>query len=249
MADQSAESQQPSVLPLPTISNPDPCHIHPLAPQGSALLVAPSNSGKTTLIVNILLRSVFGVNTHYDVIYVFSPTVHADTSWDLIQPAVYHPAKVKCRDGKKRMQATIILVDTFDEGRIARIMDDNMATDKDNRAKILLVIDDFADQFRNTQTLSRLIMRGRHSKVWTWISTQLYRKIPRTIRVNMPFLIFFQVNSNELKTISEELATSSVRSFEDMFRRATNRAYAFLTVNMKKPVSDRYTSNFEPIME
>ena len=60
----------------------------------------------------------------------------------------------------------------------------------------------------------------------------------------MPFLIFFGVNSNELSTISDELATANVKEFETMFRECTSAAYSFLGVNMKKAVSSRYSCSF-----
>lgn len=236
-----------NILPLPNLETPDVCRLHPNIPQGSCLIVAPSNSGKTTLIVNLLLRQVFGVLVHYKHIYIFSPTCRSDASWDMVQPEHYHPFRMKCPDGKRRLTAEIHLHDTFDQARIARIMKDQEEVPRPERDNVLLIIDDFASEFKDTVTMSRLVMRGRHSKVWVWISTQLYRKIPRSIRVNMPYYIFFLVNTNELKTISEELATGSISAFEALFRRCTEAAFSFFCINAKLPVAQRYFCNFKKI--
>lgn len=234
------------IKPLPTIHEEPKSLLHKAVPQGSCLITAPSNSGKTVLMVNLMLRIEFGVLIHYDTIYVYSPTCRSDASWDLVQPDVYRPHDVRV-NRKKHRTAEIELRETLDEDEIVRVMDENSALPREERKKILMIIDDFAAEIKSTIALNRLVMRGRHSYVWTWISTQLYRKIPRSVRVNMPYYIFFAVNQNELKTIAEELGTNTFSQFETIFRRCTDAKYSFLGVNMKRPVSERYSCNFEKI--
>jgi len=55
------------------------------------------------------------------------------------------------------------------------------------------------------------------------------------------------VNSNELRTISEELAVGSVKEFEVMFRRGTAEPYGFLCVDMKQAPAKRFSFNFKKI--
>ena len=110
------------IKPLPNLVKTETCQIHPRLPQGSCLFIAPSNSGKTTLLVNMLLRPSFGLCVHYHKIIVFSPTVHQDDSWALLQPDQYHPFLVKCRDGKKRMSAEILLDSDFNTDKIQAIL-------------------------------------------------------------------------------------------------------------------------------
>ena len=236
------------IVALPRVTGEDPCLIPDVLPQGSCLFIAPSNSGKTNLIVNLLLRKRFGYLTHYSKVYIFSPTAHSDQSWDLLHPEHYRPYTVTCIDKVKRQTCQFILDDEFSEEKLNRIMQQQDKLPSDSRPKILIVLDDVASELRrDSRTLNRLAMRGRHSKIWTWISSQLYKKLPRSIRVNIPYLVFFQVNQNELKTISEELATDSVRAWETMFKRATSEQYSFLTVDQKKAVAARYTSSFKSI--
>ena len=236
-----------NIIKLPPLQEPMACHLHPSIPQGSCLIVAPSCSGKTTLLVNLLLRRVFGVLVHYSQIHIFSPTCQTDESWDMIQPEQYTPFRIKCDDGKKRMTARIELHEEFDEGEIINIMDDQSARPREKRRNVLIILDDCAADFKDNVALSRLAMRGRHSRCFTWISTQMYRRIPRAVRTNIPYYIVFNTNQNETRTISEELATGSIHAFEAMLNKCTRRAFSFLGVNMKKPVDTRYSCNFNPI--
>ena len=237
-----------TIRPLPQLERVFECLIHPLLPQGSALIVAPSFSGKSTLLVNMILRARFGLCVHYQKIIIFSPTVHQDSSWDLLQPSNYFPSPVRCRDGKRRMSAEILLDSDFNTDKVQAVLDSQEALETRVRPRVLLILDDLASELQQGNiTMNRLLFRGRHSKVWCYITSQLYRRVPRAIRVNMGYLIFFQVNQNELKTISEELSTGSVREFEDLFKKCTSKQFSFLCVDMKKPVDKRYLCNFKPI--
>jgi hypothetical protein len=165
----------------------------------------------------------------------------------MLQPGTYHRFKLKCADGKKRKTADIQLHDVLDEPALERMMEEQLELPSSERKNVLIILDDFASDLRDTQTLARLAMRGRHSKIWLWISTQMYKRIPRVVRVNMPYYIFFAVNANELKTISAELATTSVSEFENLFNECTSDAFSFFCVNSKLPPRQRYACNFKKI--
>lgn len=221
------------------------CNIHPLAPQGSALFIAPSNSGKTTLIVNLILRKVFGIITSYSEIHIFSPTALMDDSWELLLPERYRPFKIKCKDGKRRLSANIEVHDSYAPADVEALLNRQEELEESERKRMLIILDDVADSLSQNSVLDRLFFRGRHSGIFCWISSQLYRRVPRGIRVNAPFYIFFRVNTNELKTITDELAVEDRKVFESMFVKATSRKYSFLTINAKNGLEDRYTSSFK----
>ena len=146
------------------------------------------------------------------------------------------------------MSAEILLDSDFNTDKIQAILNAQEALETRMRPRVLVVLDDLGSELtQGDVTMNRLLFRGRHSKVWCYITSQLYRRVPRSIRVNMNYLIFFQVNQNELRTISEELATDSVKDFEVLFKRCTEKTYSFLCVNMKKSGSERYLCNFNPI--
>ena len=109
-----------TVLPIPTNSKPEPIHINENLPPGSAVLLAPSNSGKTVWIVNALTRISFGIAAHYDVIFVYSPTLDMDQNWDFVRDL--EPRVVK-RGRKRHKTAKIILDSEFEVGKIEAILD------------------------------------------------------------------------------------------------------------------------------
>lgn len=53
-------------------------------PQGNCLFIAPSNTGKTTTIVNMLLKKHFGYQKQYETIHIMSPTAYLDDTWEII---------------------------------------------------------------------------------------------------------------------------------------------------------------------
>lgn len=220
-------------------------YIPPHLPQGSALFIAPSNSGKTTLMVNLILRRRFGIIITYSEIHIISPTVFMDDNWEMLRPPHYKRFKIKIK-GKKFRTADIQVHDNYDTQIIQDIMDAQEAKTEKSRRRILIILDDIADSIVNSPILDRLFFRGRHVGVFCWISSQMYKKVPRSIRVNVPYYIFFRVNTNELGTIADELAIESKKEFMSIFTRATERQYSFLCINAKKtqPGSGRYMSNF-----
>jgi hypothetical protein len=232
--------QSLDIRPIP-IPEREACTIHPLLPIGSCVFVAPSGSGKTTTMLNLLLRRRYGVNTWYDVVHVFSPTVYDDPSWAILDS--YRPTKIKCNDGKKRMTARINLHNGLDLDVLAQIMDGASGV-----TRTLIILDDCAPDLKKDTTLEKLFFTGRHTGMFCWLSSQLYRKIPRGLRVNSPYLFLFKnINSNELDTIADEIAVEEVKDFKRTYRDATREPYSFLTVDTRKSFDERYTSNFKKI--
>jgi len=225
------------------------CNIHPEAPQGNALFIAPSNSGKTTLMVNLVLRRVFGIITSYETIHIISPTVFMDDNWEMVRPNKYKQVKLRCEGGRKVKSAEIIVHDDYDISIIEHILNvqDNKAANK--RKRILIILDDIADSIVQHPVLDRLFFRGRHSGVFCWISSQLYHRVPRGVRVNAPYYVFFRVNTNEVNRIADELAVETKKGFIGLLNRATFEKFSFLTINAKRSGEGRYTKSFQPISE
>lgn len=234
-------------LPKPNKKRFGYSNIHPSVPQGSCIFIAPSNSGKTTLMVNLLLRKVFGIIYSYETIHVISPTVFADDSWEMMLPDNYKRFKVRTRDGRKIKSADIKVHDSYSVSIIENIMEEQEQVPKSKRKRVLIILDDIADSIVQSPILDRLFFRGRHSGIFCWISSQLYRRIPRGLRVNSPFYVFFRVNTNELNTISEELAVEDKKTFIRLFMDATGDQYSFLSIDAKKGLKDRYAKNFTPL--
>ena len=221
------------ILPLPTHTATAPTNINPLLPPGSALLVAPSNSGKTCWMVNALTRKSFGISREYKYIFVFSPTLGMDASWNVV------------RDLKpKKGAATFHLDPEFSTDKIEQILDFQESLADKDRHKVLIVCDDCADLLKDNKTLARLFFRGRHARVWCWLSVQSFRAVPRNIRLNSPYFVFWKVTANELRVITEEVGVEEPAEFRRIFKEATDPKYGFLTIDAKASYDQRYSASF-----
>ena len=149
------------IVPIPKLKNNAVCLIPPRLPQGSCLFVAPTGGGKGTLILNLLLRAKFGYLTHYQHIFILSPTLSLDDNWRYLKEPDYVPYKVKCADGKRRMSATVHFNEEPSWDDVQAILSAQQQLDAEERTKVLIVIDDLAsDMTQKAATpLRRLAMR------------------------------------------------------------------------------------------
>jgi len=228
-----------SILPLPSSSVTEPVHINENLPHGSGVLLAPSNSGKTVWLVNVLTRLSFGLAAHYDVIFVYSPTLDMDQNWDFVRELT--PRVVK-RGRKKQSTARMILDSEFSVGKIETILDAQEQVPTESRKKVLIVCDDCADQLANDKILHRLFFRGRHARVWCLLSVQSVKSVPRAIRLNTPYWAIWKVSQNELDVLVKEIAVEDPARFKSIFKQATDPQYGFLTINTKASYAKRLYS-------
>ena len=111
--------------------------------------------------------------------------------------------------------------------------------------QVLVVIDDFADTpqlHKPHGALDTLFIRGRHTQVSTWVSSQKLR-----LRVNMQFLCCWRLrNQHELDAAVEEL--SALLPQEQLYRlyeQATREPYSFLFAYYLKPRNEMFYKRFE----
>lgn len=234
-----------SILPLPS-QQTERCDLPSVLPQGSALLIAPSNSGKSTWLTNMILRLRYGYCFHYNTIFVFSPTLDMDATWDLVHE--YRPSKV-AHKGKRKQTANIVLDPAFTLEKVEAILDAQDTLSPKDRKRVLVILDDVADALPRggNDVLERLFFRGRHAKVWCWLSSQAYRRVPRNIRLNAPFYVIWQVRAVELGVIVDELAVEAPEEFRKIYHEATDPKFGFLTINAKAERESRYTASFKPL--
>jgi len=212
-------------------------------PQQNILFIAPSNSGKTTLIVNMILRPQFGYIEHYQHIFVFTPTLHLDNSWEIVQE--FSQSKKK-----NKKYADITLYDEYDQEKIQDIFTLQEQTGKQNRKKILIILDDVADELsKSNNLLKKVFFKGRHFGISCWISSQSYKAIPRAVRINSPGFIFLNINPNEKGMLVSELSREEKKSFLKKFDHCLNEKYSFLYLNMKTSVDKMYCKNFNELIK
>ena len=201
------------------------------------LIVAPSNSGKSNLLKNMLLRPEFGYRDYFTDpktnalnYFVFSRTLGADHTLDS-------------------------LVDQLPKFHAYREWDDTIIRDimEYSRSKtdrgVLLILDDMitdANAFnkRSGNLLNELAFMGRHHKVSFIITAQSYTSIQRPIRINTSAIIAFNLkNKREEEAFLDE--QNMWENIRDLYTIAISPNYGFLYLN--KETGNVY-SNFERLL-
>jgi len=117
---------------------------------------------------------------------------------------------------------------------------------------ILLIFDDILSKpkFLNSKTMMKLVTECRHYNISNFFLTQSYKKIPRTIRLNVRGLIFFPSSLNEMIKFAEEqcLPAMSNKHFLKLINHATAEPYQFCFINHDS-VEDKIRKNFTTILK
>lgn len=194
--------------------------------------VAHTNSGKTTLLINLLLNEAAWNKVFHQVI-VISPTVDRDSKWDLIR-------------NKRRFAHW----DRTVQEELEQLIDSNAARDAPGR--ILILFDDFLGENLDLKTgfLADLATSFRHKHVSLIFSGQKMTALSTVIRANAShFFIWPATSGREVDTIVHELR-GTLR--DDEFRRLVTHVWSTprtpLVVDMWAPQRTRYRRGFEEIV-
>jgi len=213
---------------------PEPLPIHPF----SCLSIARSFTGKTTTLITLITRKDMGYRQKYGRnIFVFSPTATVDKLW---------------KKTKLKPKNFIDLPDM--EDRIADIMLDQQELRENCEGwcpPILLIFDDCADALsKGKSLLQSLFFKGRHTCNCSIILTsQSYKSIPRSYRMNCSAMFLYRVNSGERKAIEPEMPIEP-KVFRKYYKQATkDKPYHFLFINFRAPQGRQYYRNLTHNLE
>ena len=113
--------------------------------------------------------------------------------------------------------------------------------------KLYQVLADTPQLHKPHGALDTLFIRGRHTQISTWVSSQKLRLISAAVRVNMQFLCCWRLrNQHELDAVIEEL--SALLPKEQLYRlyeQATREPCSFLFVYYLKPKNEMFYKRFE----
>ena len=223
------------------------------------LIVGPSGSGKSVLLVDFLVR----LYKHaFQRVYVFSPSVHIDSAW---KPVFKYVEKTLGVDSEREPWAS----DEWDDEKLKEIVSTQAAVIKEQKRQkagkelygIAIIVDDFADDPRimasragaaaGGSMLNTLLVRGRHMQISTFMSVQKMRLAGSILRVNAQAMCIFRLrNRLELDAIIEELsAVYDKNTLMEMYELATREPYSFWYIHLAaKRREDMFFLRFEKRM-
>tara|TARA_R110000737_G_scaffold164834_2_gene192441 strand:+ start:2437 stop:3183 length:747 start_codon:yes stop_codon:yes gene_type:complete len=179
-------------------------------------------SGKTSLILNLVCKNNKLYNKKFDRIYVFSPsliTMKDEPFGDLPSDQLFTDLKLP---DLERVLADI----------------------KDSGEKILFIMDDVVNDMKNMGVLTmlnKMLMNRRHlagagGSCSFIITTQIYNKIPITIRKTATNIILYQTkNKKEIETIYDELILISKPDFFEILKYCFDKKFNFIYIDVNKP--------------
>lgn len=193
---------------------------HPLPkPPFCLCLVAPTKSGKSNLIVNLLKNSYFGYDDVFKEIYYISPTVGIDETLRSINE-----------------DDNIIKIDEEDDLKylddiLNDIVKSQKSKQKEEREPVLIVLDDCLDYLKKSKRLDSLPSYSRHYNISIIITSQVYNALPTKLRKNASsYLIARIYNNKDLQNIEEEIG-ANFHEFRQNYDKATKEKYSFLYID------------------
>jgi hypothetical protein len=204
------------------------------------VIAAQSFSGKSTLIMNMITRPEFGYQEYFgDRIFIFSNSFHTDPIWSSVSPGIRRRATAGWSETKFK--------ELWDK-QAERIKKEGKKTPKNS---MLILIDDCVDNLAHTSGLTVIdsaFMRIRHANCSIIVTTQEYKRIPKTVRMNCSdFIAFHITNNTEKKQIAEEQnAGLGPKMWLQVAEKVWETPYAFIYIKHTEPrIQYRFFSSFE----
>jgi hypothetical protein len=212
-----------------------------------ATILAPSFSGKTVLISNLIL-DVY--RNCFNRIYIFSPTINIDDN--------FKPVKEYITNEIKPHEREQIYFDHYDPNDLQAIIDKQYKVVEYQKSQghkqlfqIAIFIDDFAESqefLRNSKLLHALYTKGRHANISTITSVQMYKSLAPIIRKNATAIFIFRLrNQGDMDAILDELgALADKKTIQKIYNLATARPHSFLYINlMSHNINEMFYINFK----
>ena len=217
----------------------------------SFLLAAPTASGKTMIILNILLRYYKDMFAR---LWIFSPSIKLDPQ--------YAPLR-KMLEKMTDQQKEPLYFEDLEQPVLGKLLDEQRKITEECRKKkmkppqVCVVLDDLADRgdiLTKRQGGSQgswmvsLATRGRHFGVTWIISSQVLNLVGSVIRKNVRCMCVWRLrNHKEVETLCEELSgVYPAKTILSLLNHATAEPFSFLFVRLDaKTKRDMFWLRFE----
>ena len=217
----------------------------------SFLLAAPTASGKTMIILNLLLRYY---KDQFARIWIFSPSIKLDPQYAPLRKYL----ESMCNQDKE-----CLMYEDLDQKVLGKLLDEQRAITEQCRKRkikapqVCVVLDDLADRGDiltkrqgGTQGswMISLATRGRHFGVTWIISSQVLSLVGTVIRKNVRCMCVWRLrNHKEVEALCEELSgVYDKETVMELYRHATAEPFSFLFVRLDaKTREDMFWLRFE----
>jgi len=208
----------------------------------SMLISGRSGSGKTNVLINLLSRKEFyGHYFHYTI--VFSPTAgEGDDMYDNLKlPKENIKNEFSEEDLNEIIKHRKELIEKKGIDWVAK------------NSRMLIILDDVIanTQFLNSQDALKLFALLRHYLCSVIVLTQSYRKIPRSLRLNVNGTIIFPATQSEIEILLDEITPPNMkkREFEQCINHCTQEQYSFLYINNHAERDKRIRRNIDEVID
>lgn len=225
----SKSSTNLSIQPIRPMEIKDKKDYHPYLPsinrnRGSLiLLIGSQNSGKTTIINNMLLSKHFwgGKEGAFDNVYIFSPSIELDDS---------------CRFLREHFECYTEYKDEY----LEEIKNRQKQYPKEKMPKIMIVADDSSGLL--SRKFFHFLTRFRHFNANVILSIQNFKSLMPIARSNANAVILMNgiVNEKELEKINEEYGSQMKNTLLYMYSKYANKPYSFLYLKLRKNPPEAY---------
>ena len=101
-------------------------------------------------------------------------------------------------------------------------------------------------KFLKSKTMLDLVATVRHLLISVFFLIQSYRMVPRSARINMRGIAFFESNRSETDVLLDEEGPAflSKKEFREVIHHATEEKYSFLFINKDLPSKKRYMKKY-----
>lgn len=226
----------------------------PLLPSSiRGLIVGKSNSGKTTLLLNLLLQPDW---LDYDHLYVFGKSLHQQEYKILQKGFTSGLSKTQISNVFENQSSISMdpleLIERYvhDGGVVANTIKANFYVDcssipdpaeLNDREKNLLILDDCL--LEKQSKAESYYTRGRHNNCDTFYISQNYFRLPRqTIRENTNFIMLFPQDAKNLNHIHADHCTDiDINEFKEFCQTIWSNRYDFVTIDLS---SSKYNGKY-----